>query len=287
MGGSSTKLVGHLIPHQCQSALSILPLCVGRGHGFPLHCRPGHNTTPEVKWKIGSCFLYSFSSSKNHGSEIANNRYTVTLLETNMSPEKKKHPERKESYSNHPFSGAKLLLVSGRDIPIVSSVWTISMISLEKEWSQSLAFYFGIGISSHWFFTVISSEASFPKMNDPKNKLHGQVIQWHLFISQLEVTVATFKRVTWLTIPKRSQRLARGTFSWQKIPGPLGELILEKNGRMTSYCWTYESIKQIKQNWEGKFILHPRNLTYIPTIAIFNPGNTFSNSPSFFWGSRC
>ena len=39
-----------------------------------------------------------------------------TLLETNSSPLKTGHPKRKQSYSNHPFSGANLLLVSGRVI---------------------------------------------------------------------------------------------------------------------------------------------------------------------------
>ena len=37
---------------------------------------------------------------------------TVTLPETNSSPLKISHPNRKGSYSNHPFSGA--MLVSGR-----------------------------------------------------------------------------------------------------------------------------------------------------------------------------
>ena len=38
----------------------------------------------------------------------------VTLPETNSSPLNIGHPKRKGSYSNHPFSGANLLLVSGR-----------------------------------------------------------------------------------------------------------------------------------------------------------------------------
>ncbi len=143
-------------------------------------------------------------------------------------------------------------------------------------------FLLGLGFRHIYVVTVISSEASFPKMNDPKNKLHGQVIQSHLFISQLEVTDQQPLKGHVTHHPKKvTSRLARGMVSWQKIPGPLGELIVEKNGRMTSYCWTYESIKQIKQNWEGKFILHPRNLTYIPTIAIFIPGNTFSKAHHF------
>ena len=38
----------------------------------------------------------------------------ITLLGTDSSPLKIGHPKRKQSYSNHPFSGANLLLVSGR-----------------------------------------------------------------------------------------------------------------------------------------------------------------------------
>ena len=49
-------------------------------------------------------------------------RWTILNFETTSLPLKISHPKRKGSSSNHPFSGANLLFVSGR-LPIVGKVF--------------------------------------------------------------------------------------------------------------------------------------------------------------------
>ena len=48
-----------------------------------------------------------------------------TLPETNIAPENRPGPKRKQSYSNHPFSGAKML-VSGR-VLLLEGSWLTEM----------------------------------------------------------------------------------------------------------------------------------------------------------------
>ena len=62
-----------------------------------------------------SCWMVAFLPRYHH--KISQ----LTLPETNSSPLKIGLPNRKGSYSNHPFSGANLLLVSGSRV--TSKVW--------------------------------------------------------------------------------------------------------------------------------------------------------------------
>ena len=70
-----------------------------------------------VQWKMGPCKI-SFLEIRGYFSTEPWTFWEkgVTLPKTNskFAPENRQNPKRKQSYSNHPFSGVNLLLVSGR-----------------------------------------------------------------------------------------------------------------------------------------------------------------------------
>ena len=66
----------------------------------------------------GRLFYSPFGAFINFSGAFAVKLLGSTLPETNSSPLKSYLPNRKGLYSNHPFSGVNLLLVSGRVINI-------------------------------------------------------------------------------------------------------------------------------------------------------------------------
>ena len=82
--------------------------------------------------------VQSFSNSTKNSGELH------SLKPTAKARENRQRPKRKQSYSNHPFSGAKWLLVSGRVITLNRMVMQFL---ISKPWDSS----------SWWWVNYISS----------------------------------------------------------------------------------------------------------------------------------
>ena len=135
--------------------------------------------TEELGWLFSYVApLPSFPAELRMGEKLFRVYLTSTLLETNSSPLKIGLPNRKGSYSNHPFLGAKIL-VSGRVIFTIQAVWQFF------EWHQLYIWrsFFGkvrvfpLSEARQWWYTAENERMS-PEKGRTFNRKIMEISSW-------------------------------------------------------------------------------------------------------------
>ena len=116
--------------HVClkRSMLHIFQKFTGKSRpAQPIFTRPGDPI--EIEKLLTSCSIIPVNSANSTANSIWPHRKVkpqpFTILETNSKILKIRHPKKKQSYSNHPFSGAKML-VYWKENPFFSG-WVVGL----------------------------------------------------------------------------------------------------------------------------------------------------------------